>query len=95
MTAHVSVQIRVKDREKLKEYAGQAPATVAAHGGKFLIRGNVTEVLSANADLDIFALLEFPDAGTVRRWYNSAEYQALIPIREQGADMVFSLVETP
>ncbi|WP_416899005.1 MAG: DUF1330 domain-containing protein [Minwuia sp.] len=95
MTAHVSVQIKVKDREKLKEYGKQAPATVAAHGGRFIVRGNVTEVLSANADLDVVAMLEFPDAATARRWYNSPEYQALIPVREQGADMVFSLVETP
>ncbi|PJK30005.1 DUF1330 domain-containing protein [Minwuia thermotolerans] len=95
MTAHVSVQIRIKDRAKLKEYASQAPATVAAHGGRFIVRGNVTEVLSGNADLDVVAMIEFPDAETARRWYNSAEYQALIPIREQGADMVFALVEMP
>lgn len=95
MTVHVSVQIKVKDREKLKAYAAKAPDTVAAHGGRFLIRGNVTEVLSGNADLDVFALIEFPDAETVRGWYDSPEYQALIPIREEGADMVFSLVETP
>lgn len=95
MTAHVAVTIKVKDREKLGEYASKAPDTVAAHGGKFLIRGPVSEVLSGNAEYNVFALIEFPDADTVRAWYGSTEYQALIPTREAGADMIFTLVETP
>jgi uncharacterized protein (DUF1330 family) len=95
MTAHVAVTIRVKDRAKLAEYASQAPDTVAAHGGKFLIRGPVAEVLSGNADYDVIALIEFPDAKTARDWYNSDAYQALIPVREAGAEMVFTLTETP
>jgi uncharacterized protein (DUF1330 family) len=93
MTAHVAVTIRVKDREKLGEYAGQAPDTVAAHGGKFLIRGPVSEVLSGNAEYNVFALIEFPDGDTARTWYNSAEYQALIPVRDEGAEMIFTLTE--
>jgi uncharacterized protein (DUF1330 family) len=95
MTAHVAVTIKVKNRGKLGEYAGKAPDTVAAHGGKFLIRGPVAEVLSGNAEYNVFALIEFPDADTVRTWYNSSEYQALVPTRDEGAEMIFTLVEAP
>ena len=95
MPAHVAVTIRVKDREKLSDYASKAPDTVAANGGEFLIRGPVTEVLSGNAEYNVFALIEFPDGDSARTWYNSADYQALIPTRDEGADMIFTLVEKP
>jgi len=93
MPAHVAVTIRVKDREKLSEYAAKAPDTVAKHGGKFMMRAPVAEVLSGNAHYNVFALIHFPDADTARGWYNSKEYQALIPVRDQGADMIFTLME--
>jgi len=93
MPAHVAVTIRVKDRDKLSEYASKAPDTVAAHGGKFMMRAPVTEVLSGNAHYNVFALILFPDADTARTWYNSREYQDLIPVREEGAEMIFTLME--
>ena len=32
-------------------------------------------------------VIRFPDVGTVDAWYQSAAYQALIPLRQQAADL--------
>ena len=36
---------------------------------------------------DDTVVIRFPDADTVDAWYNSPEYQALIPLRQQAADL--------
>ena len=35
------------------------------------------------------ALPIFPDGAALRAWYNSPDYQALVPLRDEAADMVF------
>ncbi len=93
MVAYVVVQAKVKDAEKLKAYSAAAGPTVAAHGGTFTVRAAVLENLTGDADFNGFVLIEFPDADAVRTWYHSDEYQALIPLRDEACDMVFTLAE--
>jgi len=37
-------------------------------------------------------VIQFPDRQAAVNWYHSAEYQAIIPLRDQGMDSVFHLV---
>jgi len=39
-------------------------------------------------------LIRFPDSKAIVGWYGSPAYQALIPIREQAADMVLISYES-
>lgn len=94
MTAHVVVYAKIKDPEKLAAYSKAAGATVAEHGGTFIMRAPVLETLTGVGDFDRFVLIEFPDPGSARDWYNSAAYQALIPNRDEAADMLFTLAES-
>ena len=95
MVAYVVVHAKVKNPDKLAEYANAAGDTVAAHGGTISARAAILETLTGEADFDRFVLLEFPDADTARGWYQSADYQALIPNRDEAADMLFTLAEMP
>lgn len=90
MSAYVLVHATPKDPEKLQEYSAAAGATVEKFGGKFVARGPA-EVLSGESSYKVAVTIEFPDADTARKWYHSAEYQALIPIREEALDSVFIL----
>ncbi|MDA1099020.1 MAG: DUF1330 domain-containing protein [Proteobacteria bacterium] len=95
MTAYVAVHAKIKDPEKLAIYAQSAGATVAAHGGEFGIRAAIVETLTGPDGYNRFVMIQFPDADAARTWYNSAEYQALIPNRDAAADMLFTLSEAP
>lgn len=95
MTAYVAVHAKVKDPEKLAVYAKAAGSTIADHGGKFAFRAPIAEFMTGQADYDRLVLIEFPDAETARTWYQSDAYQALIAIRDEGADMLFTLAEAP
>jgi len=94
MPAYVAVHAKVKNPEKLAEYSKAAGQTVADHGGTFTIRAPIDRILTGEADYNRFVLIEFPDLDTARGWYDSPEYQALIPVRDEGADMLFTLSES-
>jgi uncharacterized protein (DUF1330 family) len=91
MSAFVVVQGTVTDPDKMQEYAAAAGPIVAAHGGELMARGPI-EVLSGSSDHKISVVIRFPDAAKARAWYESADYQALVPIRESALDSVFTLV---
>jgi uncharacterized protein (DUF1330 family) len=92
MPAFVVVLAKIKNPEKLAEYSKAAGPIVAQYGGKFTTRAPIVESLTKNAEFNRFVMIEFPNPDAPRTWYNSPEYQALIPLRDEGAEMIFSLV---
>jgi uncharacterized protein (DUF1330 family) len=94
MPAYVVVLIKIKNPEKMAEYAKAAAPIVAKYQGKFVTRAPIVESLTKNSDFERFVLIEFPNPDIPRVWYNSPEYQALIPLRDEGAEMIFSLAVT-
>lgn len=95
MSAFLIVHVTVKDPEKWKGYSQSAPGTVAAHGGEFAFRGKVANVIHGEHAHQNAVVIKFPDQEAVQRWYNSPEYQALIPNRDEAADMVFVSLDEP
>ena len=45
MPAYFIVEIAVQDAAAFEEYRRQVPATLARHGGRYLVRGGTTETL--------------------------------------------------
>jgi uncharacterized protein (DUF1330 family) len=95
MPAYVLAQVKVKNPEKMAAYSQAAGPTVAAFGGELTLRAPVTEVLAGESDVERVVMIKFPDADAARGWYTSEAYQALIPLRTEGADAVFILTEMP
>jgi uncharacterized protein (DUF1330 family) len=48
MAAYVIVEIDVTDPVEYEEYKKQAGASVANHGGKYIVRGGATETLEGD-----------------------------------------------
>ena len=55
--------------------------SVFAHGGKIVVATNESEDVEGDHKLTRTVILEFPDMETAKRWYNSPEYQAVLPNR--------------
>lgn len=88
MAAYIIAQMTVKNPEKWAEYRSKVPATIAKSGGEVVFRGRRVAVLSGDFPYTDAVVIRFPSMDAITAWYNSAEYQALIPIRQKGADMV-------
>ncbi|MEP6995760.1 MAG: DUF1330 domain-containing protein [Acidobacteriota bacterium] len=83
MAVYVIADIDVLDSAGYDEYRTQVPATIAAHGGRYLARGGATEVLEGDWSPKRCAIVEFPDMARFKAWWSSAEYVALRKIRER------------
>jgi uncharacterized protein (DUF1330 family) len=85
MSAYLHASIEVTDPEVYEEYRRRAPAVIAAHGGRYLVRGGTVTALEGGAAPQRQVILEFPDMAHLQAFYNSPEYQALIPIRQRAS----------
>jgi uncharacterized protein (DUF1330 family) len=95
MTAFFVATVTVKQPEAFQEYAQRSAPTFAAHGGELVLRGKLGEVLAGSAGHQATAVVRFPDMAALKAWYASADYQALIPIRDAGADITIAAYEVP
>lgn len=64
-------------------YLEQVEATVAPYGGKWLAQGQADVIEGAWPGSVV--LMEFPDRTAATSWYNSPEYQAILPLRTKNA----------
>ena len=92
--ALLSATVQVKNPEKLQQYISQVPATMQPFGAKMVARGKVQKTLTGEAVHQIEAVFEFPSVEAIEKWYASDAYQALIPVREEGAKMNISILES-
>jgi uncharacterized protein (DUF1330 family) len=81
MPAYFVAEIEVTDPEGYRPYAARAGETVTQYGGKHLARGGKVELVEGEPEPQRVVITEFADIEAARRWYNSPEYQAILPIR--------------
>jgi uncharacterized protein (DUF1330 family) len=94
MPAYVIASVtEAHDDEALAEYRRRNSEAVAAHGGRFVVRGGPIEVLEGDWSPLRVVVIEFDDADTARRWYASDAYQAAIPIRQGASTTGIIVVE--
>jgi len=92
MPVYFVVAATAKEPSRYGEYLDLVAPIVARHGGRYLARGGAIRRMGAWAPERI-AIIEFPSAAHVDAWLGSPEYQAIAPLRTQGADASAILVE--
>lgn len=93
MSAYVIGHMTVTSPEGYKDYAAQVPATLAAHGGQFLVRGGDATVVEGEMQQGRHVVIRFPDRAAAEAWYNSPEYQEIISIRFAHSNGVLMIVD--
>lgn len=88
MPAYVIGHIIVKNPEKWSEYQARIPATLEPWGARLLCRGKLAAVLAGEHDYTDTVVIQFPDQNAVHGWHESPAYQALLPTRQQAADVL-------
>lgn len=93
MPAYIYGNIDVTDAPAYEAYRAQAPAVIAAHGGRYLVRGGAVEVLEGSATPHRQVVLEFPDMAALKAFYHSADYQRLVPLRQAASNGYLLAIE--
>ncbi len=94
-SALVVATVKIQDPTKFQEYAKLSGATVKAHGGAPIARGQLDTDLTGEPDHNVVAVIRFPSTEDAKSWYKSPDYQALIPLREEAADVSIVIYQMP
>jgi uncharacterized protein (DUF1330 family) len=88
MSAYVIGHMTVKDIDEWAEYRRQVPSTLEPWGAKVIFRGQRSNLLTGEHRHTDTVVIQFPDQDAPTGWYASEPYQALIPLRNEAAEMV-------
>ncbi len=93
MPAYLIANITVRDPAGFEAYRQAVPAVIAAHGGRYLVRGGAVEEKEGAPGLARLVILEFPDMAAARAFYDSPDYAPLLAMRLAATDGTLALVE--
>lgn len=78
--AHVQ---SARSSPEIAEYLSRIDSTLAPFGGRFLVHGDPGEVREGDFAGNVI-VIEFPSRQDARGWYESAEYQQILPLRTRN-----------
>ena len=93
MAAYVIANVDVQDAATFEEYRKQVPATIAKHGGRYIVRGGRVERHEGSWHPTRLVVIEFPSIEHARRWYDSEDYRAPKALRMKCAVTDVVIVE--
>jgi uncharacterized protein (DUF1330 family) len=93
MAAYVIVQIVVEDPVVYEQYRAMAPPSIAAYGGRYLVRGGRSEILEGAWQPGRLVVLEFSSPDQARAWWDSPEYAPAKALRQRCAQTEMLLVD--
>jgi len=93
MSAYIIVEVEIKDAKEYEEYKKLVPPTLAAYGGKFMVRGGKVETLEGGWNPKRIVILEFASANKAKAWWGSPEYSKAKKLRHRTADSKMIVVE--
>ncbi|MEM7597440.1 MAG: DUF1330 domain-containing protein [Pseudomonadota bacterium] len=92
MSAYVIARISVTNPEDYQIYAGQTVASAERHGGRFLAKGGGQTKLEGNSP-DRHVIIRFDSRQAALDWYNSEEYQRILPIALSSSERDIVVVD--
>ncbi len=94
MATYLIVDTLLDKPDLYEEYKLKAKPLVEQYGGEYLARGG--QLTLRETDLwspTRMVLVRFPDAQSAGRFYDSHEYQAILPISKQSARRTMIMLE--
>ena len=91
--AYLIAEVDVHDSQQYANYTAKTPEAIAKHGGKFIVRGGTWNALEGAAPKGRIVVIEFPSLDAAKAFYQSEDYEPLIPIRQSASVGRLFLVE--
>jgi uncharacterized protein (DUF1330 family) len=93
MNGYLIANIEVSDDAAYDAYRSRTPGIIAKYGGRFLVRGGAITPLEGDMMVRRLVILEFPSVAAAKRFYDSPEYQEVIPFRTRASQGALLIVE--
>jgi uncharacterized protein (DUF1330 family) len=94
MPAYVISEVQVLDETQGQQYRELAAASIALHGGRYIVRGAEPEVPEGDWPAAMrVVVVEFPTMERLRGWYSSREYAEALAVRQTALTRRLLFVE--
>ena len=93
MPAYIVTEIEVEDPVRYEDYKKMVPPSLAAYGGRFLVRGGNVENLEGDWLPKRFVMVEFASVEQAKAWWSSPEYAEAKALRHATARSEMIVVE--
>jgi uncharacterized protein (DUF1330 family) len=85
VAAYVISEVEPLDEDQFRTYRELAAASIARHGGRYIVRGAEPEIAEGEpAGKGRIVIVEFSDREALRRWYGSADYAEALVVRDRA-----------
>ena len=91
--AYVIGNITITNTEGYAQYSARVPSVVAAFGGHYRVRVGMATPLDGQASAARYVVIEFPSREQAQAWYDSVEYQSILPLRLNNSTGQVALVD--
>ena len=93
MPAYIVVEVEVEDPIRYEDYKKMVPPSLAAYGGRFLVRGGQVENLEGDWAPKRLVMVEFPSVDQAKAWWSSPDYAEAKALRQATAKTQMIVVE--
>ena len=93
MAGYVIAQMSVTDPEAFADYPGQAGPTVAAFGGRYVVRGGTIDNIEGDWKPGRVVIIEFDSVAQAKAWYDSQMYEGAKALRIRSTISSLMIVE--
>ena len=85
---------QIDDPANLDRYRALAAQSVAAFGGRYVVRGDAAKiVLEGDWAPRVLVVIEFPDLATAQSWYHSDAYAPALALRGAVGPRALTIVD--
>ena len=92
MKGYLVANVDVENWEGYESYRSRTEAIITHYGGRFLVRGGKVDVREGEPGISRLVILEFPSVEAAHNFYNSPEYEAILPGRTSNASSTLFIV---
>lgn len=93
MRGYLIAHIEVTDPAGFEDYRAKVPAVIEKFGGRYLIRGGKAAPMEGDWNIARLVVLEFPSVQRAHEFYESPEYQEILPLRLKATKGTAAIVE--
>jgi len=90
VAAFIVGTITIRDEALWRQYVAGVAGTFERYGGEPVFRGASPLRLAGSSHGERVVVARFADLDALRRWHDSPEYQALVPLRDRAAEVVLT-----